>query len=51
MLFRAAAPQGMFVDPHKLREALAARAEAHLNDKNYDDAVTDLREAVSHASG
>ena len=39
------------MDPHKLRAALEARAEAHLNDKNYDDAVSDLRDAITHASG
>lgn len=42
---------GTFVDPHKLRDALEARAEAHMNDKNYDDAVTDLRDALEKASG
>ena len=42
---------GMIVDPHKLREAQEARAEAYMKDFNYDDAVSDLRAALEHASG
>ena len=30
---------GVYVPRGRLREALVARAEAHANDKNYDDAV------------
>ena len=29
---------GTFVDPHKMREARLARAEAYMKDRNYDDA-------------
>ena len=42
---------GMVVDPHKLREAQEARAEAYMKDFNYDDAVTDLRAALGASSG
>lgn len=42
---------GMFVDPHKMREAQEARAEAYMKDNNFDDAVTDLRMALENTSG
>ena len=42
---------GSFVDPHQMREARLARAEAYMKDLNYDDAVTDLRSALEHAGG
>jgi len=38
---------GIVVSPVKKREALEARAEAHVNDLNYDEAWQDLQEAVS----
>jgi len=40
---------GVHVSSARLLEALEARAEAHQNDKNYDDAVSDLRAAIELA--
>ena len=40
---------GVPVSAARLREALEARAEAHANDQNYDDAVSDLRAALEKA--
>ena len=40
---------GVHVSPVRVREALEARAVAHENDKNYDDAVADLRAALEQA--
>ena len=37
---------GMFVDPRKLSEALSVRAAAHMLDKNFDEAVRDLRQCM-----
>jgi len=37
---------GMFVDPKKLSEALSIRAASHMLDKNFDEAVRDLRECI-----
>jgi len=37
---------GMFVDPKKLSEALSIRAASHMLDKNYDEAVKDLRQCI-----
>ncbi len=42
---------GFFISPVKKREALEARAEAYMNDKNYDEAVNDLRGALELAGG
>lgn len=40
---------GVHVSPVRVREALEARAFAHENDKNFDDAVLDLRAALELA--
>ena len=40
---------GVPVSPARVREALEARASAHENDKNFDDAVSDLRAALDKA--
>jgi tetratricopeptide (TPR) repeat protein len=37
---------GMFVDPKKLSESLSIRAKSHMLDKNYDEAVKDLRQCI-----
>ena len=42
---------GVHVSTARLREALEARAEAHENDKNYDDAIVDMRGAIELAGG
>ena len=42
---------GVHVSPIRVREALEARAAAHEHDKNYDDAVVDLRAALELAGG
>lgn len=42
---------GVSASPTRVREALSARAEAHERDKNFDDAVTDVRAALGMAGG
>ncbi|EKX48811.1 hypothetical protein GUITHDRAFT_136477 [Guillardia theta CCMP2712] len=42
---------GLFVDPAKLAEALKLRAQAHVQDHNYDEAVRDYRKVQELTPG
>ena len=42
---------GVHIHPARVREALEARAQAHEADRNYDDAVVDVRAALELAGG